>query len=173
MRSPGRFRFILPLVLVLLVVLAVVTGPAVGNDTRMRSADALLGSPVTRGLMSAMFETKLLIMTGRLAGRAGGGIESPAGVPTSPTASIQAETDVLVSDPAADVGSSTTQSETTVRVNPDTGTICACWNDSQHWAQGSIGFTGFGRSTNGGLTGDDRERLAIDNNPSSTYYGRM
>ncbi len=59
----GRFYFTLPLVLVLLFPIAVDVGPIIGCETRMRSANALLDSPLTRSLMSALFETKLLMLT--------------------------------------------------------------------------------------------------------------
>jgi hypothetical protein len=148
--------------------------------------------------------------------------------------------DILLNDPATDF-ELTTQSETSIVVNGDT--VCAAWNDSGSkqilrgtppYLQG--GFSGFGVSTDGGVTfidggafpvgpgpdedsgdpslaysvrddtyyyaalsstglslwsstdgcqtfgyvgaihasaGDDKELIAVDNDPASPYYGRI
>jgi parallel beta-helix repeat protein len=66
---------------------------------------------------------------------------------------------VLVNNPAQDTGGgSHQQQETTVAVNPTTGTICAVYNDTYEFFHGN-GFTGFSRSTNGGVSFDDRGAL--------------
>ena len=190
---------------------------------------ALLDDTQTRSLMSASFEIKLLIQCGRLALA-----EAP---PTVPNEFVLAPTltDVLVNYPFTDIGNSTTQSETSIAVNPNTGAICSAYNDSQHWAVGAIAFAGFSNSTDNGATfvdhgpipsggggnaygdpslvwrrsdgnfyyaslhtnglglwrsdddcasmvynsmihtgaADDKELMAVDNNPDSPYYGRL
>lgn len=65
-------------------------------------------------------------------------------------------TDVSVSDPSGDSGNTTTQSETSLAYNPVTGTVCASFNDSYHGITESTGFTGFSRSTDGGVTFTDQ-----------------
>jgi hypothetical protein len=230
----SRFLNLLIMVALILGALSTSVGaaPAVqGTENQPEAACALLDNPNTRGLMSAMFETKLLITCGRtdeLRGRrpASTTLEAPGGT---------LQTDVLVNNPLTDVGLSTTQSQTSIRVNPNTGTICSAHNDSQHWAVGGIGFHGFSSSTDGGATfvdhgpfpaggggngfgdpslawrqadgffyyaalhssglglwrstddcetfsflsmihtggGDDRELMAVDNNPASPYHGRI
>lgn len=70
---------------------------------------------------------------------------------SSPTA-----VDIAVSNPAQDTsGTAKTQSETSIAFNPTTGTLCAAWNDSFHGVTQSVGFSGFGRSTDGGATWTD------------------
>ena len=64
-------------------------------------------------------------------------------------------TDVPVSDPAGDTGSSTTQSETSLAVSETTGTICSGYNDSYHGVVTNQGYSGFSRSTDGGATFTD------------------
>ncbi len=141
--------------------------------------------------------------------------------------------DVLVNNPAGETGSSTTQSETSLVHSPVTGTYCSAFNDSYEFfgSGGGGGFTGFARSTDGGITwqdrgavgstafgdpslvwrradgnfylatldsggglalwrstddcgdftllatpstgSDDKEILAVDNNPSSPHYGNL
>jgi hypothetical protein len=68
-------------------------------------------------------------------------------------------TDVGVNDPTGDSGVSTTQSETSIAHDPNTGTICSGYNDSFHGVVQGQGFTGFSRSTDGGATFDDRGPL--------------
>ncbi len=115
------------------------------QDAPVSPACALLDDPQTRGMMSGALETRLMIECGL--------------VPTQAETLARGERmlapladDVLVNDPTTDVGLSTTQSETSIAVNPDTGTICSAYNDSQHWAVGSIAFMGFSSSTDGGET---------------------
>ena len=69
--------------------------------------------------------------------------------------------DVAVNDPSGDSGSSTTQSETSMAVNEDTGTVCAGYNDSYHHFASSAGFTGFSRSTDSGATFVDKGALGV------------
>jgi hypothetical protein len=200
---------------------------------------ALLDQPKARGLMSAMLEARLLRKCGRQDEL---GLDEAAGTPKtllSPPRRLDqlpgAINDVLVNDPSGDAGAYThTQSETSLALNQDTGTLCACYNDSFHYYEGT-GGSGFSSSTDGGLTftdhgvhpggqggesggdpsvvwrrsdglfyyaalcdaglclwqslddcstfsqytvihqgwGDDKEMMAVDNNPASPYYGRV
>ena len=140
-------------------------------------------------------------------------------------------TDVRVNNPAGETGAGVTQSETSITQNPVTGTLCSSFNDSGEFYGGGGGFTGFARSTDGGLTwqdrgavggssggdpslvwrktdgrfylatlasggalalwvstddcqtfsflstpstgGDDKEILAVDNNPASIFFGNL
>ncbi|MCB9135336.1 MAG: exo-alpha-sialidase [Anaerolineales bacterium] len=190
----------------------------------------LLDDPGIRGIMSAAFERKLMMVCGQLS------VEESAFLTDSvPLMTTILGTDQLVNDPTTDIGNSTTQNGTSFSINQETGTICTAYNDSQHWANGAIGFAGFSRSTNGGESftdrgavpaggggngfgypgmvwraqdgyfylvmlhtnglglwrsadecqnftfyhmvhtggGDDREMMAVDNNPASDYYGRL
>lgn len=90
------------------------------------------------------------------------------GVPgSSPSA-----TDSSVSDPTGDTpAASHTQSETSMAFNPVTGTLCSAYNDSQHGIPEGLGFSGFSRSTDGGLTWDDRGNVSVDDSgdPSLTW----
>jgi hypothetical protein len=64
--------------------------------------------------------------------------------------------DVQVNDSTGESGSSTTQSETSLAVSGATGTLCSGWNDSFEFFGNGCGFTGFGRSTDGGTTWADQ-----------------
>jgi hypothetical protein len=143
---------------------------------------------------------------------------------------LEPNTDLNVSVPGGDTGSTRTQSETSIERNPVTGTLCSAYNDSFHGVTAGLGFSGFSRSTDGGNTwvdkgalsaddsgdpslvwrrqdgkfyyaalrngglglyrsdddcetfvlvsqvatgNDDKEIMAIDNNPSSPFYGRI
>jgi hypothetical protein len=196
--------------------------------------EALLEDPAARAKMSNSLEMRLLILSGQLELQVAdygevGASEMPEEISEAPSANVQ------VNDSTTDVGQSTTQSETSMRVNPISGTICSAYNDSQHFAVGSIAFAGFSRSTDGGATfvdkgpippggggnsfgdpalvwrqldgafyyaslhsnglglwrsgddcdsfafnsmihfglGDDKELMAVDNNPASPFYGRL
>lgn len=61
----------------------------------------------------------------------------------------------------SDLATNTVQSETSIAENPVTGTLCSGFNDACEFicADGDGGFTGFARSTDGGLTWDDRGGL--------------
>jgi len=156
-----------------------------------------------------------------------GGVETFPGFEATES---KAATDALVNDRTGEDGVSTTQSETSIAENPNTGTVCSAFNDSFHLFSGD-GLTGFSRSTDGGATwqdqgpvgsntsgdpaiawsqrdnafyiatlsqtagielnvstddcrsfsfagvpatnGDDKELIAIDNNPASPFYGRI
>lgn len=72
-----------------------------------------------------------------------------------------------------EVGTNTTQSETSIAENLDTGTLCAGFNDSCEFfcPDGGGGFTGFSRSTDSGVTWDDRGALGTRSlgDPSVVY----
>jgi hypothetical protein len=186
----------------------------------------MLDDPAIRPLMD-MAELRLLIACGRT--HELGLVSAPAQI-TYPNDGPLA-TDVLVNDPTGESGSSQTQSETSIVINENTGTICSAWNDSWGFNH-SAGITGFGSSTNGGTsftdhgglgttsygdpaliwrkidgkfyiatlhssgglgvwrsdtdcatmtfigqsstgTSDDKELLAVDNNTTSAFYGRI
>jgi hypothetical protein len=221
-----RMKLILVLTVFMGLALAVFSSAAPGQQAQAQaSADcALLDDPAARGIMSAMFERMLLETCGRLD-------ELPAGVPAAPVAPLfPTLTDVIVNNPAGDTGTTHTQSETSITVNEDTGTICSGYNDSFHGVTQGLGYSGFSRSIDGGASfvdggpmdassygdpsmvwrrldgyfyyasihatygiglyrstndcqsflflsgvavGDDKELMAIDNNPASSYYGRI
>jgi hypothetical protein len=111
-------------------------------------ARALSDGPSVRGGTSGTLKTRLRIL--------GGQVETPTGATTEPSAGPAARgllqsTDVQVNWSGGDAISYTTQSETTIRINPNTGTICAAYNDSQSSYDG-LGKTGHSRSTDGGAT---------------------
>jgi hypothetical protein len=116
---------------------------------------ALLDDPQARGLMGGMLETKLLLACDRA---------DELGQVESPQAAVIPElvgADVLVNNPAGDAGgSSHTQSETSMALNEDTGTLCSGYNDSYHAAAQGTGYTGFSRSTNGGASWVDGGALS-------------
>ncbi|MGE4191022.1 MAG: hypothetical protein AB7G12_14145, partial [Thermoanaerobaculia bacterium] len=91
--------------------------------------------------------------------RQDGGEEVPDFNPTA--------VDAPVSNPAQDVPVSTalTQSETSIAVNPNTGTLCAAWNDAFSGVSQGTGFSGFGRSTDNGLTWVDKGAV----NPTANF----
>ena len=72
-------------------------------------------------------------------------VESGSEIDLAAAAAHGLGTDVQVNWSGGDVGGKTTQSETSIRINPNTGTICAAYND------GPTG-TGHSRSTDGGAT---------------------
>lgn len=187
---------------------------------------SLLDDAAARDKMGGMFETKLLLACGRAAEL------GQVSAPTTPAiAALFAGIDVQVNNSAGETGTATTQSETTIAVNPNTGTICSGYNDGYSGVVQGQGYTGFSRSTDGGATfvdggalgsrsfgdpglvwrksdgyfyfsaldqsglgiwrstddcasfqfyalmhsggGDDKELIAVDNNQTSPYYGRI
>ncbi len=81
--------------------------------------------------------------------------------------------DVAVSDPSGDSSAgSHTQSETSIARNPVTGTLCSAYNDSFHGIQENLGFSGFSRSTDGGLTWDDRGAVDSDDSGDPSLIWR-
>ncbi len=215
-------------------VLAAEKPKKVVRDVTRPEGCALLDNPKTAGRMDGLLHY-LAKACGREAEFLGGvwqEAEEPAGAgsPKAPKAP-----DVAVSDPSQDTsGTAKTQSETSIARNETTGTLCGAWNDSFHGVTQSVGFSGYGRSTNNGATwtdygavnptanfdygdpslvwrksdgyfyyaalsntgglslyrstddcqtftfvsqiasgGDDKEIMAVDNNPASPRYGRL
>lgn len=110
---------------------------------------SLLDDPGIRARMSGAFELSLLLACGRhewadLAAHPRG--PEPADAP-------QTGPDVRVNDPDP-ISDYTVQSETSIAVNPDSGVICATYNDIYHSYMGD-GTSGFSRSVDGGLTWQD------------------
>ncbi len=194
---------------------------------------ALLDDPKASQLMDGLL-LKLAVLCGRadLLGRvAQEENEGPAGEALG--TDVRAN-DVTLPLPTGEVGSRT-QSETAVARNETTGTLCSGFNDSYSGVVQGLGYTGFSRSTDGGVTwsdrgavpaagagqsfgdpalawrksdgnfyiatlhtsglglwkstddcqtmtwvgvphaggNDDKELMAVDNNPASPYYGRL
>ena len=225
MSMPSRARVVFALCTVILLISAGAPQAATKDGAPSPADCALLDDPETRALMDGLL-LKLLIACDRT-DELGQVRQSPA-EPLGPGG--DAGPDVPVNDPGGDSGSSTTQSETSMALNEDTGTICAGYNDSYH-GSGGDGFTGFSRSVDNGATftdqgalgtgsggdpaivwrradghfyfaalhsnglglwkstddcqsfqwvgnphtgfSDDKELMAVDNTPSSPYYGRL
>lgn len=85
---------------------------------------------------------------------------------------LEPVTDLNVSNPSGDTGSTRTQSETSIERNPVTGTLCAAYNDSYHGVTQGAGFSGYSRSTDGGLTWDDRGALSNDDSGDPSLVWR-
>lgn len=85
---------------------------------------------------------------------------------------LEPVTDLNVSNPAGDSGASRTQSETSIERNPVTGTLCAAYNDSYHGVTQGVGFSGFSRSTDNGVTWDDRGALSADDSGDPSLVWR-
>jgi hypothetical protein len=82
------------------------------------------------------------------------------------------DTDVNVSDPTGDTGTTRTQSETSIELNPVTGTLCAAYNDSFHGVTEGLGFSGYSRSTDGGLTWVDRGAVSAEDSGDPSLVWR-
>ena len=125
-------------------------------DKPLPEACALLDDPEKRALMDGLL-FKLLVACGRT--------EELGQVKQSPARESDPATDdgpdVAISDPGGDTASSTTQSETSMALNEDTGTVCAGYNDSNHYFADNQGFTGFSRSTDSGATFTDQGALGV------------
>jgi PKD domain len=120
-----------------------------GSTPRFNPNCSLLDNPGVRARMSGAFEMALL----EACGRAVPGPALPAGRPV-PAAVQQGGPDIRVNavDPLV---SSTTQSETSIAINPNTGTICSTYNDSYHYHIQGQGYIGFSRSVDGGASFQD------------------
>jgi hypothetical protein len=129
-------------------------GVATPPDKPLPAECAQLDDPETRALMDGVL-FKLLVACGRT--------DELGQVAQAPAESLppggDAGPDVAVNDPGGDSGTSTTQSETSMALNLDTGTICAGYNDSYHYFSSGNGFTGFSPSTDNGATFVDRGAL--------------
>jgi hypothetical protein len=90
-----------------------------------------------------------------------------------PRGRVPAAVDTAVSSPVQDTsGTARTQSETSISRNPVTGTICAAWNDSFHGVTQNQGFSGFGRSTDNGLTFTDFGPISGDDSGDPSLVWR-
>ncbi len=114
---------------------------------------ALLDDPRTAGRLDG-----LLVYLAKACGREAeflGGVRQESAFPGENFA--PEATDVLINDTAADgTTDAYTQSETTVAANETTGTLCSAWNDSHSGVTLGLGYSGFGRSTNGGASFTDQ-----------------
>ena len=123
----------------------------------------LLENPDVRLRMSDALERKLRFMCEGAPGVEAAreqhvlGAEKPA---TETLAAPFAGTDILINDPALDVGG-TTQSETSVAAFGNV--VCAAWNDSGEGVGTAAfsGFSGFGVSSDGGQTFSDRGPIPL------------
>lgn len=126
--------------------------PAPVRPTPSAEACALLDNPKLAGRMDGLL-LALAVGCGRQADFLGnvrqeGGAEAPDFAPTA--------VDSPVSNPAQDAsGTARTESETSIAFNPTTGVLCGAWNDSYSGVTLGIGFSGFGRSTDQGVTWSD------------------
>lgn len=85
---------------------------------------------------------------------------------------LEPNTDLNVSNPSGDTGTTRTQSETSIERNPITGTLCAAYNDSYHGVTAGLGFSGYSRSTDGGNTWVDRGALSGDDSGDPSLVWR-
>ena len=85
---------------------------------------------------------------------------------------LEPVTDVNVSDPSGDTGSTRTQSETSIERNPITGTLCSAYNDSYHGVTQNVGFSGFSRSTDGGVSWVDKGAVSNDDSGDPSLVWR-
>ncbi len=145
---------------VLLGTLAAGISPVQAEDViekPLPEACAILDDPEKRALMDGLL-FKLLVACGRT--------EELGQIKQSPAMETGTGTDdgpdVAINDPSGDTASSTTQSETSMALNEVTGTVCAGYNDSNHYFASGDGFTGFSRSTDNGATFTDQGALGVD-----------
>ena len=85
---------------------------------------------------------------------------------------LEPNTDLNVSNPSGDTGTTRTQSETSIERNPITGTLCSAYNDSYHGVTAGLGFSGYSRSTDGGNTWVDRGALSGDDSGDPSLVWR-
>lgn len=161
--TPRANRFFV-LFAVLLVLAGLGTAPCAAADESAKAAIdkplpkecALLDDPEKRALMDGLL-FKLLHICGRT-DELGRVKQSPA-MEAGPGADDGP--DVAINDPGGDTASSTTQNETSMAFNEDTGTVCVGYNDSNHHFADDDGFTGFSRSTDNGATFTDQGALGV------------
>jgi len=156
-------RFVYPLILLFSLFVmgaglaAIVSLPAVAEGG-VDNQCTLLDDLEARYLMGGMLETRLLLACGR-EHELGGDFNRPEFI--APVSMPVLGPDVLVNDPTGDAGGvSHTQSETSIALNENTGTICSGYNDSYHGVVQGQGYTGFSRSTDGGATFTDGGALS-------------
>jgi len=121
-----------------------------GSTPQLSPDCGLLDNPTIRARMSGALEMALLEACGRAT------LEPASPSPSRPiaTESPSSGPDLRVNgvDPLA---SSTTQSETSIAINPNTGAICSTFNDSYHYHIEGTGYIGFSRSVDGGASFQD------------------
>src|SRR5262245_29672693 len=107
--------------------------PIPSSAKELASICALLDDQVKRALMDAL-ELRLLVLCGRTheLGQVRSELAEAYEAPRTRTPG----TDVIVNDPSGEVGSSQTQSETSVATDETTGTLCSGYNDSYSGGQG-------------------------------------
>ncbi|MGH8933967.1 MAG: sialidase family protein, partial [Egibacteraceae bacterium] len=153
-RSGWKRVALVSLFLLTLFVLSISLSPVDSNVALAQGSTGacdLLDEPAVRGLMSGMFETHLLIQCGRGDELGKGANEPVAPGPSNPQVGV----DVMV-NATGETGPNTTQSETSLARNEDTGTLCSGFNDGYSGIVLGEGYTGFSRSIDDGATWDDR-----------------
>jgi hypothetical protein len=145
------------LVVLTALLLSLVPIPATNAEPAMHDWPdcSLLDDPGRRGMLSVGLELMLLEACGRLPKE----LPEPIVWPGAPSRELAPDVvpsgglDARVNgvDPP-DITS--TQSETTLAVNANTGTICVAYNDIYHYLENQ-GITGYSRSTDGGVTWQD------------------
>jgi subtilisin-like proprotein convertase family protein len=125
------------------------------SPKELASMCALLDDPKKRALMDSL-ELRLLVLCGRTdeLGRVRSELEAEESHGRVPG------TDTLVNNPIGETGPTQTQSETSIAINETTGTLCSGYNDSFSGFVQGMGYTGFSRSIDGGLTYTDRGALS-------------
>lgn len=144
-------RRALLIVLVAMLVLAGLRPALPAAMAQVGPACHLLDDPAVRRRMSAPFEEALLQLCGwapvPAAGAPRARLPIPGGILLGPDVRVNAVD--LPGSPSA------VQSETSIAVNRNNGTICAAWNDRYHWYGEGTSYIGFARSTDGGQTFTD------------------
>ncbi len=140
-------------VLALVVLAAWIAAPTHAQRERGRAtpeACALLDTPTRNAMDGLLFA--LAVSCDRM--DLLGGVEAPEA--TAVPGEGSGPVDIQVNDSTGESGTSTTQSETSLTVSGSTGTMCSGWNDSwEFFGPSNCGFTGVGRSIDGGATWDD------------------
>lgn len=121
------------------------------SSKELASKCAMLDDPKRRPRMDALLN-KLLVLCDRTSEF--GGVESEK-YDNDQERNRAPGTDVRVNDSVGETGNSQTQNETSLAVSGTTGTICSGYNDAYSGVTVGGGFTGFSRSTDGGVTWDD------------------
>jgi hypothetical protein len=114
----------------------------------------------------------LLGFLARACGREADFIGKVKSLPVENGGPREPNTDVNVSDPSGDTGGTRTQSESSIERNPETGTLCAAYNDSFHGVTQNAGFSGFARSVDGGDTWEDRGAVSNDDSGDPSMVWR-
>ena len=131
--------------------------PSAPSAKELANQCRLLDDPTKRGRMDAI-ELRLLIQCGRTSEL--GGVLAEMEAEGGREGGRAPGVDVLVNDPTGETGPTQTQSETSITMNEVTGTLCSGFNDSYSGVVQGLGYTGFARSTDGGVTFDDRGALS-------------